>query len=251
MQNFDLLQRPVIEAAIGGTVIEKLPSEFCLMTQSGFHSVMSRLLYPAGAETGAAGDKITVSLASNDKTELYFTGVIYSANVHGQYRELLLTDSYKKLCCTEFAAAYRKEKAANILDDILGAAGISEKTIICPDVDIARFSTQTIPARLCIDLLIDALGEHGAEGLTYFFDEKDVFHFGTEADAGRNEGGAFSFETGGNILRSGSGWIEVLPRPVRHTQNITVDSKAMLTAGTNLTISRNLSRLTLWIKEGG
>jgi hypothetical protein len=155
----------------------------------------------------------------------------------------------KKLCDTVYTAAYRKEKAASILDDILGAAGITEKSATCPGIELAQFSTPAIPARICIDLLIDALKEHGGEGLCYFFDEKDVFHFGTDADTGRNEGGAFSFETGSDILRTGSGWIEVLPRPVRHTQSVTVDGRELETVRTDLTVSRKTMRLLLWLKE--
>jgi hypothetical protein len=102
---------------------------------------------------------------------------------------------------------------------------------------------------MCIDLLIDALKEHGAEGLRYFFDEKDAFHFGTAEDTGKNEGGAFAFETGKNILRTGSGWIEVLPRPIRHTQGLTVNGKELLTVRTDLRVSRKASRLTLWVRE--
>jgi hypothetical protein len=249
VQNTETLQHPVLEVAIGGTAVDKRPSEFKLATQSGFHSVAARLLYPADSGTGKAGDEITVSLAQDNNSGLYFTGTVCSANTRGAYRELLLTDSYKKLCDTNFAAAYRKEKAAAILDDILGAAGITEKAVTCPGVELARFSTPAIPARMCIDLLIDALKEHGMEGLCYFFDEKDVFHFGTGADTGRNEGGAFSFETGKNILRTGPGWIEVLPCPVRHTRNVTVDGRELETVRTDLTVSRKTARLLLWLKE--
>jgi hypothetical protein len=246
-----MLRYPVIEVSIGGNVADNRPAEFRLMTQAGFPSAQSWLLYPADSGAGTAGDDITVSLASGDKSDLYFTGMIYSANIHGQYRKLYLTDGNKKLCDTLFTAAYRKEKAANILEDILGAAGITEKSITCPGVELARFSTPERAARVCIDLLIDALKEHGAEGLTYFFDEKDIFHFGTEADTGRNEGEAFSFETGKDILRSGSGWIEVLPRPIRHSQAIAVNGKPMLAVRTDLTVSRKATRLILWIKEAG
>jgi hypothetical protein len=249
VQNSELLRHPVIEVTLGGTVVEKWASEFKLVTQAGFHSVVSRLLYPADSDVGSVDDEVTVSLVSGDDTILYFTGKVYSANVHGSYRELLLTDSYKKLCDAKYAAAYRKEKASTILDDILGAADITEKTITCPDVELARFSTQTISAHMCIDLLIDALKEHGAEGLCYFFDEKDTFHFGTAEDTGKNEGEAFAFETGKDILRTGTGWIEVLPRPIRHTQSLTIDGKELLTVRTDLRVSRKASRLTLWVKE--
>ncbi|MDR3356038.1 MAG: hypothetical protein LBO04_02510 [Spirochaetaceae bacterium] len=250
MQSYEIPLHPVLEVSIGGSVVEKRPSSFKLATQRGFHSVVSRLLYPADSEVGASGDDITVSLASDDRTDLYFTGKVYSADINGSYRELLLTDGYKKLCDTDFTAAYRKEKAGTILDDILGAAGISETAITIPEVEMARFSTQTVSARICIDLLADALKGHGAEGLLYFFDEKDVFHFGTPDDTGKNEGEVFAFETGKNIVRKGAGFIEVLPRPVRHTQNLTVDGKEYQTIRTDLTVSRGISRLTLYLKEG-
>jgi hypothetical protein len=250
LQNSEILKHPVVEVSTGGTVAGERPSEFKLATQAGFHSVTARLLYPADSETGNIGDEVTASLAEGDKTDLYFTGKTYSANFHGKYREPRLTDSYKKLCDTVFTAAYRKEKAANILDDILGAAGITEKSVACSGVELARFSTQTVTARLCADLLIDALKEHGVEkNKLFFFDEKDTFHFGTGADTGRNEGAEYVFETGKNILKTGSGWIEVLPRPIRHTRESAVNGKAMLTVRSDLTVSRKLSRLTLWLGE--
>jgi hypothetical protein len=249
MQNTEMLRHPVLEVSIGGSAVEKRPSEFRLVTQAGFHSAVAWLLYPADSGTGNAGDEITVSLAQDNNSGLYFTGTVYSANTRGAYRELRLTDSYKKLCDTRFAAAYRKEKAAAILDDILGAAGITEKSVACPGIELARFSTPAIPARICIDLLIDALKEHGEEGLCCFFDEKDTFHFGKSGDTGKNGGGAFSFETGRDILRTGSGWIEVLPRPVRHSQAITVNGRELETVRTDLTVSRKTSRLLLWLKE--
>ncbi|MDR0403579.1 MAG: hypothetical protein LBH35_08345 [Treponema sp.] len=249
LRDTEIMRRPLIGVSIGGNTVEEFPSGFYLATQAGFHTVTVRLLYPAESEAGSVGDAITVSLSTGDKSDLYFTGVIYSAAPHGKYRELLLADGYKKLCGTDFATAYRKEKAASILEDILGAAGIAEKSVTCPDVELARFSTQTIPARMCIDLLIDALKEHGAEGLVYFFDEKDVFHFGTVADTGKNEGEAETFEIGKNITRSGSGWIEVLPRPIRHSREVTVNGKTLFTTRTDLTVSRSSSRLVLYLRE--
>jgi hypothetical protein len=249
MSNNDLLKHPLIEVSIGGSVTEKRASEFRLYTQSGFHSVTARLLYPADSEAGNAGDKITVSLVSDKKTDLYFTGEVHTAARRDGYRELILTDSYKKLCGTDFTAAYRKEKASFILDDILAAAGITEKSVTCPDVELARFSTLTIKCRNCLDLLIDALKEHGVTGINYFFDEKDVFHFGTKDDTGKNDGEAFGFENAKEILRRGTGWIEVLPRPVRHTQTVTVDGKEAVTVRTELRVSRRLTRLVLWTGE--
>ena len=250
MQNTDLLRHPVIEVSIDGAVVEKRPSEFRLVTAEGTCTARCRLLYPADSEAGKPGDKITVSIVSDDKTDLYFTGIVYVATTHGgKYRELVLTDSFYNLFNNCFTAAYRKEKAANILDDILAAAEITEKSVTCPDVELARFSTDNFPARACIDLLIDALRGHGAEGLTYFFDEKDIFHFGTREDTGRNEGNAETFESGKNILKTGLDWIEVLPRPIRHTQTVKVNGADRVTVKTDLTVSQKRTRLILTFGE--
>jgi hypothetical protein len=161
-----------------------------------------------------------------------------------------LTDRYRKLCGGEYAAAYRKEKAAAILEDILGAAGISDTLITCPDAELARFSTPTMPCRQLIDLLIDALKEHGFAGLTYFFDARDVFHFGTASDTGINEGEAYSFESAKNILKTGALWIETLPAPIRHTQKISVNGTEVITVRTDVSISGKRSRLALYFRGG-
>jgi hypothetical protein len=246
-----LFQHQYLEVSIGGQTTETRASRFRLFTQEGFHSVTARLFYPACVKDGKAGDEVTVSLASADKTDLYFTGTIYSANVHDKYLELLLTDSYKKLCDTAFTAAYRKEKASVIIDDVLASAGIGEKSVTCPDVELARFSTPEIPARMVLDLLIDAVKEHGVRGLVWFFDEKDAFHFGTPDDTGKNEGETVAFETDKNILCKGNGWIETLPFPIRHSRAVTVDGREFVTVRSDLSAARPRSRLTLWLREKG
>jgi hypothetical protein len=182
-------------------------------------------------------------------TDLYFTGAVYSINVRGDYHELALTDGYKTLCDTEVVAAYRKEMARVILRDTLDAAGIRKTAVTCPAVKIARFSTKNIPAEYCVRLLIKALEEHGCGGLSFFFDAENIFHFGTIHDTGKNEGAVFSFETGKNILRTGQGFIEVLPRPIRHTQKVKIDGRELWTLRTDLTVSRDITRLELWPRE--
>jgi hypothetical protein len=249
MANGDALKHQILAVTIGGSVVDKHAVSFCLQTASGFPAVAARLLYPADVEVGSVGGDITVSLITNNKSELYFTGTIYSAALLDTKRELLLTDGYKKLCDGTYAAAYRKEKASAILDDILGAAGIKETRITCPDVEPARFSTPSLPCRRLIDLLIDALKEYGFSGITYFFDAEDVFHFGTAGDTGKNEGEAYAFESARNILRTGSGWIETLPAPIRHTQKITVNGKELVTVRTDVSISGKRSRLAMYLRE--
>ncbi|MHB9293116.1 hypothetical protein Holit_02236 [Hollandina sp. SP2] len=249
MAGSDALKHQNLVVSIGGSVVDKHAVSFRLQTASGFHAVAARLLYPADSDVGNVDDDITVSLITDDKTDLYFTGKIYSAALQDSKRELLLTDSYKKLCDGKYAAAYRKEKAAAILEDILGAAGIRDTLITCPEVELARFSTPTMPCRQLIDLLIDALKEHGFTGLAYFFDAKDVFHFGTASDTGINEGEAYTFESAKNILKTGPLWLETLPAPIRHTQKVTVNGTELLTLRTDVTISGKRSRLAMYLGE--
>jgi hypothetical protein len=94
--------------------------------------------------------------------------------------------------------------------------------------------------------LIQALEEHGQTGLRYFFDADNLFRFGTREDAAVNEGPVFVLESGDNILRRGNGWTEILPLPIRHSQNITVNGRDMITVRTELTVSKNHSRLRVW-----
>jgi len=180
---------------------------------------------------------------------LLFTGEIYSVSTVAKHRIIALTDSYKKLCDTPIAAAYRKEQANVILQDALDSSGIGETSITCPSVLIHRFSTKKIPAESIITLLIKALEEHSHMGLRFFFDEADKFHFGTDADTGKNEGNVFEFDTGKNILKKGSGWIEVLPLPIRHTQEVMVDGATLVTRRTHLEVAGKISRLKLWLRE--
>jgi hypothetical protein len=243
-----ILQYPVLEVAVNGTKVEKRPSAFSLVTDRGAPSVMARLSYPADVTVGSAGNPITVSLLSGEDTMILFTGEIYDAKVHGAYRDLRLTDGYKKLCDTLFNPAYRKEQAKAIVEDALGAAGIADKKITVPPVELARFSLVSSPVKICFDLLIKALEEHGHHGLRYFFDAENVFRFGTLEDTAVNEGDAVTLETAKNIIRTGSGWVETLPLPIRHSQEVTIDGVAMKTYRTSLRVSRAESRLRLWVE---
>jgi hypothetical protein len=180
---------------------------------------------------------------------LLFTGEIYDAKIHGACRDLALTDGYKKLCDTLFNPAYRKEQAKVIVEDALGAAGIGEQKITVPPVKIARFSLVSSPVKICLDLLIKALEEHGCHGLRYFFDAENTFRFGTLDDTAINEGEAVSLETAKSIIRTGAGWVETLPLPVRHSQEVTINDIAMKTCRTDLLVSQDRSRLRLWVER--
>ena len=248
MRLTDELQYPVLEIALNGAIVDRRPVCFSLHTEQGLPSVLSYLLYPADVESGAAGDTIEINLVSGEERSRYFTGVILDANTHGAHKKLSLTDGYKKLFDASFTPAYRKEKAKVILDDMLTAAGIENKKITCPDIELARFSLDTVAVEHCIKLLIDALGNHGITNIRYFFDAENTFRFGSTADSGKNEGEALNFETKKNIIAKGRGWIETLPVPLRHSQAVTVDGKALITYRTELLVSQAKSRIRFWVQ---
>ena len=248
MQTSNRLEHPVLMVSLGGSIVEKRPSSFQLITDRGFPSVIAHLRFPADSSIGSKGDSVTVSLFYGNDEYLLFTGEIYDAATHGTYRDLALTDDYKKLCDTGIVAAYREEMASVILQDALDAAGIENTAITCPDVEVARFSTQNIPAEKVITHLIDVLFHHGHEGYRFFFDEKNIFHFGTKDDTGKNDGEVFEFETGKTIFKKGAKRIDVLPLPIRHTQDVLIDGEKHTTFRTDLSISGNRSRLYLWME---
>jgi len=244
-----MVQYPVLEVLIGGAVVERRPVSFSLFTSRGQPQVLAKLSYPEDATEGNADDPIVINLVSGEEKNLYFTGVIYDAHVHGARRELLLTDDYKKLVDSVFTPAYRKEKAKAILEDVLSAAGIANKKITCPEVELARFSTDTITVKNCVDLLIDALTAHGYHDLYYFFDAENVFRFGTIEDSAKNESGeVYKLETGKNIIHKGESWIETLPLPLRHSRDITVDGAALKTFRTELFVAQTKSRIKFWVR---
>ena len=242
-------EHPILIVSISGAVIEKRPSSFSLATDEGLSSVMSVLKFPADSGVGKSGDSVEVHLLLAGEEHLMFTGNVLSAGIHGAYRDLILTDGYSKLFLTPVTAAYRKETAKAILQDTLDSAGIDKTAITCPDVEIARFSTEQTAAYLCIKLLIKTLEEHGHTGFRFFFDAEDAFRFGTADDTGKNEGPVYEFETGKNILKKGSGRIEALPLPIRRSQEVTVDGVKLITSRTGLAVSGSHSRLTLWLRS--
>jgi hypothetical protein len=247
LQSSNRLEHPILSVSVPGA--SGRPSAFSLITDEAFPSVGAYLRYPPDVAIGNAGDPVTVHLSTADEKQLLFTGAIYSAGIHGAYRDLALTDGYKKLCDTSVAAAYRKENAKVILRDTLDKAGIGKTAITCPAVEIARFSTENIPADTCLKLLIGALEEHGHTGLRFFFDAENTFRFGTAGDTGKNGGPVFEFQAGKNILKKGDGFIEVLPLPIRHLQTVVVDGVELVTHRTALFVSGAHSRLKLWLKK--
>jgi hypothetical protein len=87
MASSDALKRQILSVSIGGSVVDRHAVSFRLQTASGFHAVAARLLYPADSDVGQVDDAITVSLITDNKTDLYFTGKIYSAALQNSTRQ--------------------------------------------------------------------------------------------------------------------------------------------------------------------
>ena len=251
MPSNKIIHRHTLEVELNGQLTDTRACRFNLVTQKGFSSVFATLHFPTGSKDGKKGDTIKVYIADKESKDLYFTGTVYNATEIDNYRKLFLTDGYWKLCHTSFTASYRKEKASSIVSDVLDAAGVSEKSVTVPDVELARFSTKDIPANLVLDILIDALESHGVKKLCYFFDEKDCFHFGTTKDTGKNTGGTFRFNTKENIFSHGADWFETLPAPIRHSMKVTVDGVSREVIRTELTVREKVSRLLLYFGGSG
>jgi hypothetical protein len=248
MGELNSLQYPVLEISIGGEVVDKRPSRFMLTTAQGFPAVMANLVYPADTIISSIGDPVVISLVEQEDKHILFTGETYDAKTRGAYYDLSLTDGYKRLHDTMVVNAYRKETAKGILQDTLDVAGISDTSITCPAITLARFSTDRITADMCIDLLIRAIEQHGVQDLRYFFDVEDIFHFGTSGDTGKNEGIELTLQTGKNIIKRGEGFVEILPMPIRHSQSLTIDGVPVETIRTELVVSARRSRLVIWVK---
>lgn len=247
MPSNKIIHRQTLEVELNGQLTDTRACRFNLVTQKGFSSVFATLHFPTGSKDGKKGDSIKVYIADKESKDLYFTGTVYNATEIDNYRKLFLTDGYWKLCHTSFTASYRKEKASSIVSDVLDAAGVSEKSVTVPDVELARFSTKELSAHLVLDILLDALKEHGARDITYFFDEKDCFHFGTPKDTGKNTGKTFCFNTKETIFSHSADWIETLPSPIRHSMKVTVDGVSKEVIRTDLTVQEGVSRLILHV----
>ena len=182
----DVVQRLLLTVNINGTLVEQRPIEFSLWTDRCGHGVISHLLYPLDMESGARGDVVEVLLAEGEEESLLFSGVVGNeGTVQGNYRKLYLVDGCDKLYDTFVVPAYRKEKVSVMLQDTLEAAGISDRAISCPDVELARLSLDRVTAAFFIELLAKVLEEYSFSDIHWFFDSKNVFRFGTIEDSGQ------------------------------------------------------------------
>jgi hypothetical protein len=252
---YEVMQNLLLTVSIDGSAIEERPVEFSLWTDRCGHGVIAHLLYPISMEQGKKDDAVTVTLFDGENESLLFSGSVSTVGeTQGAYRKLYLTDDYEKLYRTFITPLYRKEKVGVMLQDTLDAAAITDTAITCPEVELARLSLDRVSAAFFLDLLVKVLEEYGLSGLHWFFDSKNVFHFGTFEDTGKNEGEVGAFVKGENIFRSGTDmwgrWIEVLPVPLRHSQKITIDEEEMVSIRTEMIVSARHSRLKIWFTQG-
>lgn len=238
-----------VDVSLSGQRIAKRPLSFRLVTDQCLPTAICELEYPSSVDFGKDGDEIVVSLKTPESSSLLFTGQVYDAKVYGSARRLSLADGYKKLFDTTLSTAYRKEAAGVILSDILDAAGIADRNITCPDVEIPRFSHAEKTVVELLASLIETLKSFGFSGVRYFFDAENIFRFGTIDDSAVNTGEVLSLETGKTIIEKRPGRIVTFPAAFRHSQNLEVDGMSLIATRTELVLSAHRSYLAIRVKE--
>ncbi len=238
-----------VDVTLSGQRVAKRPLSFRLVTDQCLPAAICELEYPSSVAFGKDGEEVAVSLKTPEKTAVLFTGQVYDAKVYGNVRKLSLADGYKKLFDTALSTAYRKESAAVILSDILDAAGITDREITCPDVEISRFSHAEKSAVELIVSLMGTLKTFGFSGLRYFFDAENLFRFGTIDDSAVNSGDPLSLETGRTIIEKRPGRILTFPAAFRHSQSLEVDGTSLVATRTELVLSARRSYLAIRVKE--
>lgn len=238
-----------VDVSLSGQRVAKRPLSFRLVTDQCLPTAICELEYPSSVQFGKDGDEVVVSLKTPEKTTVLFTGQVYDAKVYGNVRKLSLADGYKKLFDTALSTAYRKEAAGVILSDILDAAGITDRQITCPDVEILRFSHAEKTAVELVASLVETLKTFGFSGLRYFFDAENLFRFGTIDDSAVNTGEALSLETGRTIIEKRPERIMTFPAAFRHSQILEVDGVSLVATRTELVLSARRSYLAIMVKE--
>ena len=243
------ITRPVLQIYINNTIESHKIHKFSISTDVHYPYCTPELEL-TGEYTGTKqGDVIKITLYLNNKTYTLFTGLIFKITYEYNKTTLHLIDGFLDLCNTRQSLSYRKEKALNILNDILEKAGVAECEITCPDVIFERF-VSSVPANEIIKEIIETLKSYGQdEKYRFFFDTNNVFRFGTLDDTGINPGERFVLKSGVNIITKKGNCITTMPLPIRHSQEIEVDGKSFIPYRTEMIIGSKASRIKIWGQE--
>ncbi len=160
-----------------------------------------------------------ISIKLND--EVVFTGFVDVTETFNAKSTATLREGTKEFHTKELDLSYRKEKAKNILEEVLSEANITEYTIDFTDEEIERFHIKKDCPHYIIKLLADTASLYTGEKILVFFDEKGKFFFVSEAKYKQEN--IKEFVEGENIISLSPGFLESFPSNVRANNKIKIN----------------------------
>jgi len=129
--------------------------------------------------------------------------------------------------------SFRKEKAKNILNEILDIAKIEDKNIDFADEEIERFSLYNVTIEHALLTLKEVIKLYTNEEIMIFFDRENKFNFIEKSKFKQKE--VFEFNYGENII-SLDKYLKVEPKNIRSDEKIKIDGEEKRITQTILTI---------------
>lgn len=163
--------------------------------------------------------KDTVELLLNDKTfaNVFIDDVVFFSGLYIAYlKEGTPEFHYKKIL-----DSYRKEKAKNIVDEILQSAKISDYTFDVTDEEIERFHISNDSPATAVRNLISALSSYTGEEIVAFFDRNGKFNIIEKSKLKQSE--VKKFQSGKSVFSLFPGLAEVPVCDVRTNENMKID----------------------------
>lgn len=190
--------------------------------------------------------KVEIKLCYRGQDEyILFTGFVDDFYSSFKNTSVLCKDSSPDFLGKKIIEGYRKEKAKNIIEDLLDVSGITDFEIDCPDVEFDRFLISNIASVFAINNVIETLKQYDEkDDYFYFFDNKNKFRFG-KLDKVKLNIDKVEFKTASNIFERGLNSIETVALPVRFSSDIKIDDVEYSAIFTDLNMSGNESRMII------
>ena len=192
------------------------------------------------------GDEVTINLVKDDEINPVFTGFIDNLILFNGELNLVLKEGNTKYFSKKILTNYRKEKAKNILDEILSEIEISEKKIDFEDIELERFNLNLTLPQLALTYLIDTIYHYTAKKIVSFFDQKGKLYFIDEkkyVDSTKE----IEFESGKNIIRGYPNHIETFVSDLRPLNKIKIDDKPFIVSGINFNFGSK-QKMEVWFE---
>ncbi|MBN2546572.1 MAG: hypothetical protein JXB50_12300 [Spirochaetes bacterium] len=241
---YNRMLNPYLIVKISGKEVKNIG--FTLITMKNSCNIQAKLFVPKTIKSSLK-DEVEVSLGYHGQDEWkIFKGFIDNFYDDMKMKVIILKDGNTDFWGTKILESYRKEKAKNILNDCLEKCKIDDTKITIPEVEFDRFLICDSASNNVCRNIIETLYSYGTDKeLQYFFDENNVFHFGSIEDTGKNEGEAFNFDET-NVLKYHENGFETFALPVRHSQKIKLNDSEIMTLKTVLTVMPKNTKLEVY-----